>query len=87
MVYIPPINFTKLLTLVVMKSDEVLREIGQNISKLRKAAKLSTNELSYDTGIDKSNLVNIEKGRTNVTIKTLVKIAQALQVDLKELFK
>lgn len=46
---------------------------------------MSLTEFGVKCGITKSNLIPIEKGRTNVTIETLLKISEAFQVPLKEL--
>ncbi len=50
-----------------------------------KEKNLSSLELSFLCEMEKPNLIRIEKGRTNPTIKTLLKICKALQVDLKEI--
>ncbi len=68
-----------------MKESEYLIHIGKNITRIRKEKNLTSKELGYCCDIEKSNLIPIEKGRINVTIATLVKIAEALNVDLKDL--
>jgi transcriptional regulator with XRE-family HTH domain len=68
-----------------MKESEYLINIGKNITRIRKEKNLTSKELGYSCDIEKSNLIPIEKGRINVTIATLVKIAKALNVDLKDL--
>jgi transcriptional regulator with XRE-family HTH domain len=68
-----------------MKESEYLIQIGKNITRIRKEKNLTSKELGYICDIEKSNLIPIEKGRINVTITTLVKIAKALNVDLKDL--
>lgn len=44
-------------------------------------------ELAYRCDIERSNLSRIEAGRTNLTLKTLCIICNALGVDLAELFR
>ncbi|MBK9801299.1 MAG: helix-turn-helix transcriptional regulator [Bacteroidetes bacterium] len=68
-----------------MVEKDYLMLIGKNITKHRKQRGLTTKELGYLCDIEKSNLIPIEKGRINVTISTLVKIAKALEVELKDL--
>lgn len=65
------------------KEIDYLKVIGNNIAKLRKKKGLTSKELGDLCDIEKSNLIPIEKGRINVTITTLIKIAKALEVDLK----
>lgn len=68
-----------------MKENECLILIGKNISRIRKEQLITIKELGFRCDIEKSNLIPIEKGRVNVTIKTLVKICNALDIDLKDL--
>ena len=68
-----------------MKTEIYLKRIGENIIRLRKEKKLTSKELGYMCDIDKSALIHIEKGRINVTIKTLVKISDALDVSVIDL--
>jgi transcriptional regulator with XRE-family HTH domain len=68
-----------------MKDNEYLILIGKNISRIRKEQLITIKELGFRCDIEKSNLIPIEKGRVNVTIKTLVKICNALDIELKDL--
>jgi transcriptional regulator with XRE-family HTH domain len=69
-----------------MKESEYLKAIGQNITKIRKKKGLTTVQLSDECCMEKSNLIPIEKGRINATAITLLKIAKALEVEVKDLF-
>ena len=68
-----------------MDSQELINKIGQRITFLRKKRGWTSNELGLEADIDKSALINIEKGRKNITAKTLYKIAKALNVSLRDL--
>jgi transcriptional regulator with XRE-family HTH domain len=70
-----------------MKDNDYLILIGKNISRIRKEQLITIKELGFRCDIEKSNLIPIEKGRINVTIKTLVKICNALDIELKDLLK
>ena len=70
-----------------MKDKDFLKQIGQNIIRIRKKKGWTTKELGYQCDIEKSNLIPIEKGRINVTATTLLKIATALDVEVQEFFK
>ncbi|MBP7722357.1 MAG: helix-turn-helix transcriptional regulator [Alphaproteobacteria bacterium] len=62
-----------------------LKIIGKNIVKLRKVRNLTQEDLCGMAQIDRSYLSEIENGKMNVTIKSLVTIAKALNCDLKDL--
>ncbi len=69
-----------------MDEKEYLISVGKNITKYRKKKGLTSKELGYLCDIEKSNLIPIEKGRINPTSLTLYKIANALGIEVKELF-
>jgi len=70
-----------------MSESENLILIGKNITKIRKLKKLTIKELGYKCDMEHGNLIPIEKGRINVTVNTLYKIASALEVDIKAFFE
>ena len=60
--------------------------LAQNIKKFRKKLKLSQEELAKKADITYSTLIKIESGANgNPTIKTLIKIAGALEVSIDEM--
>lgn len=53
-------------------------DIGQLTKELRTAENLSGTKFAAKVGIDQSVISRIERGDTNVTLKTLLRIARAL---------
>lgn len=68
------------------KFQKILIKLGINIRIYRKRMKLTEDELSKLTKIDRSYLSDIEKGKENPTIKIIKKIADALHVKVRDLF-
>ena len=69
-----------------MLSDKDLFElVGIRIRNIRKSQGVSQQILAYEVDMEKTNISRIEAGRTNVTIKNLYKIAQALGVTMKDI--
>lgn len=66
---------------------EYLKFLGKNIIKIRKKNNLKQEGLSDILDIDDSSLRRIESGRTNPTTITLLRIANALEVNIKDLFE
>lgn len=60
--------------------------IGERIAQLRKAKKLSQQKFSYEADIERSYLTHVEKGRKNISVETLVKITDALDISLRDFF-
>ncbi|OOM07475.1 helix-turn-helix domain-containing protein [Clostridium saccharobutylicum] len=59
--------------------------IAANLKKIREEKKLSLDKLSELTGISKSMLAQIERGKSNPTITTLSKIAFGLKIQITTL--
>ena len=69
------------------KEEIFLKKLGERIKDLRKSSGKSQSQFSYEMGWDKPNLRKIEKGKTNPTTKTLIKISDVLKITVSELTK
>ena len=65
-----------------MKKEIALIRIGMNIREIREDKNISQQDLAAACNFEKSNMSRIEAGRTNLTVGTLLKICQALNVKL-----
>lgn len=65
----------------------VLRDLGLRIRELRRQRDDTQESAAERLGMLVPNYARIEQGRLNVTVDTLVRIANALDVPLAELFK
>jgi len=61
------------------------QEIGNRIKKIRKANKLTQNELAIKTGIERPNITRIELGKHYPDLETLEKISDALGISVANL--
>ena len=62
------------------------QDLGQRIQKLRKERKITQEQLAEIVGIDPKNISRIEKGNNYPTAENLTSIANALGVEIYELF-
>lgn len=70
-----------------METDkEYLRAFGQHIQKLRKELGISQAELAFRTGFHRTYVGMIERGERNITLSNLVRLAQGLNITIKDLF-
>ena len=69
-----------------MTEDVFLKKLANNISKIRKAKKLTIMEVASRCNIEKSNWVRMESGGRFPTVRTLFKVANVLEVEIKDLF-
>ena len=73
-----------------MEKSELLKLIGKRIKEVRLSKGITQLELvirmeDSSGRIDETNISRIESGRTNPTVFTLFRIAEALEVNPKEL--
>jgi len=66
--------------------NQFIKQLGQNVDKIRKEKGLSFQEMALRCDIEKSSLVKLANQGTNVTVSTIFKISKALEVEPKELF-
>lgn len=72
-----------------MEKLEIFKQVGKNIQQIRQSKGFSQVDLvgRIEGNIDTTNISRIEQGRTNPTLLTLYRIAQALEVPLIDLVR
>ncbi|QJB34902.1 helix-turn-helix transcriptional regulator [Chitinophaga oryzae] len=70
----------------MIKDDEILKIMGENIRRIRKAKGLTQIDIEVATGISGPNLSIIENGKTDIQVTKLVKLAIALGVEINSLY-
>lgn len=68
-----------------ISEETFIANLGVHIRQLREKKGLSQQDLANDCDIPKTQIGRIERAEINTTVKTLVKIANALDVEPKEL--
>lgn len=61
-------------------------KIWNNLKKIRKEKNISQEDLAQKIWVKRPYLSNVENGLINITIDTLEKIANALEIEIKYLF-
>ncbi len=72
---------------MVFSYQEQIELIAKRIRELRLEQGLTVQELAYRCDMERSNLSRIEAGRTNLTLKTLCAICNALNVTLRDVIR
>jgi transcriptional regulator with XRE-family HTH domain len=67
------------------KTTSVSRHLSRNMFDLRKTRNLSQNDLASLSGLPRSTVTHIESGAGNPSLRSLIKVANALQVSIEEL--
>ena len=65
---------------------KIQNELGRKLKALRLDKGLTQEQLAFEVDISRDHLSNIELGKHPVNIKTLYKLAQFFEVDMKYFF-
>lgn len=68
-----------------ISEETFILNLGIHIRQMREKKNMSQQDLADDCCIQKSQIARIERGQINTTVKTLIKIANALEIEPKEL--
>ena len=66
--------------------DNFLKDFGKRVRLIRKEKGMTMEAVAYKAGIEYRQLGRIERGEINTSIISLLKISQALEIEIKELF-
>lgn len=69
-----------------MNENELYAKLGKRIKKLRQNANLTQEKLAEKSGISLDYLGKIEVNINKLGLKTLIKVANALDISIKALF-
>ncbi len=64
----------------------ILKKFGKKVRDFRKQNNLSQEELAEKAGLHRTYIGMIERAEKNITLINIEKIANALSIDIKELF-
>jgi transcriptional regulator with XRE-family HTH domain len=67
--------------------ERTLAAFGRNVARLRNERGLSQDKLAEKAELDRTFLSGIERGLRNAGIKTVLRIARALEVGVADLCK
>ena len=61
--------------------------VGRNVRRLREQRGLTQEQLAFEARIDLTYVGGIERGRRNPSLMVMVRLAEALEAELKELLE
>lgn len=65
----------------------ILTRFGANVRRYRIKRKISQEKLAETADLHRTYIGQIESGKRNVALKNIEKLAKALNVEIRELFK
>lgn len=66
--------------------NSILIQFGNKVKEIRKQKGLSQEQLSFKANLHRTYIGMIERAEKNITLINIQKIAEALEVEIKELF-
>jgi transcriptional regulator with XRE-family HTH domain len=70
-----------------LRLDDVLRDLGRRIADLRVRRGLTQDRLAENADVTVQYIQRIEAGRENLTVRSLVRLANLLGVSIVEIFE
>ncbi|MGJ4880283.1 helix-turn-helix domain-containing protein [Bradyrhizobium sp. HKCCYLRH1065] len=64
-------------------ANNLLRRVGSNVRALRERRSLTQDYLAFTAGLATRHLQKIEAGQVNLTLRTMARLAKALNVDVE----
>ena len=74
-----------LSSMTLIRDEKLLKAFGAHLRKLRTDQEMSQYKLADLANINRSQIIDIEKGEVNPSLCTLKVIAEALSMELSEL--
>ena len=68
-----------------MARKSLQQKLGSKIKTLRNEAGLSQEKLGELTGLDRTYISDIERGKRNPSLKSLEKLAKALKISISDI--
>jgi len=70
-----------------LRKEEVLKKVGKRIKEIRISKGLTQVELvaKMEITTDPNNISRLEAGRSNITLFTIYRLSEALEVPMKDL--
>jgi DNA-binding XRE family transcriptional regulator len=65
---------------------KINKQLGAKIKRLRRAQRLSQEQLASKVGVQMATISNIERGTTDTSVYLVFKITRTLKLHIKELF-
>lgn len=70
----------------MISDSEILKTFGERVRQLRKQKDISQEELAHRADLHRTYIGMIERAEKNITLLNIEKIADALEVRIKDLF-
>lgn len=67
--------------------EDIKIQFGNRLRKLRENKALSQEALAHEAGLDRTYVSSVERGKRNISIENIERLALALGIKIKEFFE
>ena len=67
--------------------SQIKKEVGEKVREYRRKKGLTQEQLAFKADLHRAYVGHVERGEKNISVGNLEKIATALEVSVKNLFK
>jgi transcriptional regulator with XRE-family HTH domain len=67
-------------------TDDIIKIVSRRLADTRKKRGLTQTDLGAKAGVKQSYIFELEEGSSSMTLRTLIRMARALEVDPRDLF-
>lgn len=67
-----------------MQAALIQKRFGEAVRRERNRKGLSQEKLAFEAGLDRTYISSVERGRRNISLLNIYRIAEALKVDPRE---
>ena len=71
----------------MLNRDKEAKKLAKRLRQLRESKGLSQEDLAFESQLGRSYYWRVEQGLINLTLETLVRLSNTLDVELAELFQ
>src|SRR5512138_3778604 len=70
---------------MTMQDIAIITTVAENVRRARRAAGLSQEELALEADVDRTYISQVERGKRNITVVVLARLARAMRTTAAEL--
>ena len=67
--------------------DKIEIRFGYRVKEIRLKQNISQEELAFRCGLSKNYISDVERGKRNISLRSIEKIADGFAINIKELFE
>jgi len=67
--------------------SNIVIKFGKKVKSFREEKGISQEELAFETGLHRTYISDVERGKRSISLKNIEKLANSLGVEIYELFK